>query len=73
MVAVALVVDHWLWPVALVVLAGSVALARACETAVATPGPAAGSIRAVRRAPYRVFMSVQYSAHLTFAVVAPLG
>ena len=72
MVAAAVLVDRALWPVALVVLAGSVVLSRRCVVAAGSE-PAVPANRQARRGPYRAFMVTQYGAHLTLLLTTLIG
>jgi 4-hydroxybenzoate polyprenyltransferase len=65
MVAAALVVDATLWPAALVIVTGSVALSRSCAASVAL---GAEPSRSARRRPYRTFMLTQYGANLALVL-----
>jgi 4-hydroxybenzoate polyprenyltransferase len=65
MVAAALLIDASLWPAALVLATGSVALGRTCAVSM---NPATESSRAAHRRPYHIFMCTQYCAHLALAL-----
>jgi 4-hydroxybenzoate polyprenyltransferase len=68
MVAVALFVAGSVWPAALVLVTGSVALGNCCA---GSANSTTTSSRAVRRRPYRIFMSTQYCANVALALSHP--